>query len=200
MIKAIDKIRPLPIASICPGHGPILRTHWKKYVDLSEKYAKEALSLGEKPMVFIPYVSAYHNTSTVAEAIAKGVSEVPGVHAEIHDIENMSLEHMEYYLSNCTGLLIGTPTINQNILMPVYQLFAAINPLRDKGKLASSFGSYGWSGEAEKMLETNITNLKLKYYGESLYIKFTPHEEGISKGIAFGKAFAEQMLKELATE
>jgi len=151
-------------------------------------------------MVFIPYVSAYHNTSKVAEAIAKGISQVPGVHVEVHDIEHMSLEHMEYYMSNCTGVLIGSPTINQNILMPIYQLFAAISPLRDKGKLASSFGSFGWSGEAAKMLESNLGNLKLKYFGEGLYIKFTPHEEGIQKGIAFGKAFAEQMLKDLATE
>jgi flavorubredoxin len=119
---------------------------------------------------------------------------------EVHDIENMSLEHMEYYMSNCTGVMIGSPTINQNILMPVYQLFAAINPLRDKGKLASSFGSYGWSGEAAKMLESNMSNLKLKYFGEGLYIKFTPHEEGINKGIEYGRAFAEQMMQDLSAE
>jgi flavorubredoxin len=96
--------------------------------------------------------------------------------------------------------MIGSPTINQNILMPVYQLFAAINPLRDKGKLASSFGSYGWSGEAAKMLESNMSNLKLKYFGEGLYIKFTPHEEGINKGIEYGRAFAEQMMQDLSAE
>ena len=198
MLKAIEKIRPLPIKAICPGHGPILRTYWKKYVDLSEKYAKDALSLGEKPMVFIPYVSAYHNTATLAEAIAKGVSQVPGVHAEIHDIENMSLEHMEYYMANCTGIIVGSPTINQNILMPVYQLFAAINPLRDKGKLSSAFGSYGWSGEASRMLETNLANLKLKYFEKGLFVKFTPHEDGINQGITFGKAFTEKMLQNIA--
>ena len=43
MLKAIDKIRSLDIAVICPGHGPILRQNWKKYVDLSEKYAREYL-------------------------------------------------------------------------------------------------------------------------------------------------------------
>ncbi len=45
-----------------------------------------------------------------------------------------------------------------------------------------------------------MSNLKLKYYGDGLYIKFTPHEEGVKKGIAFGKAFAEQMLLELSAE
>jgi NADH oxidase (H2O-forming) len=198
MLKAIEKIRPLDISVICPGHGPILRSEWKKYVDLSEKYSREALSLGEKPMVFIPYVSAYHNTGLLADAIAKGISQVPGVHVEVHDIENMSLEHMEYYMANCTGVVIGSPTINQNILMPVYQLFAAINPLRDKGKLASAFGSDGWSGEAASLLETNLHNLKLSYFEKGLFVKFTPHEEGVNRGIEFGKAFAEKMLAGLA--
>ena len=199
MLKAIEKIRPLPIKAVCPGHGPILRTHWKKYVDLSEQYAREALSLGDKPMVFIPYVSAYQNTATIAMSLAKGISKVPGVYVEVHDIENMSLEHMEYYMANSTGVLIGSPTINQNILMPVYQLFAAINPLRDKGKLASGFGSLGWSGEAARMLESNLENLKLKYFGQGLFIKFTPHQDGIEQSIAYGKAFAEEMLRNLQT-
>lgn len=198
MLKAIEKIRPLPIQVVCPGHGPILRTYWKKYVELSEKFANDALTLGGKPMVFIPYVSAYRNTTALAEAIAKGVGQVPGVHVEIHDIEKMNFEQMEYYLANCTGIIVGSPTINQNILMPVYQLFAAINPLRDKGKLASAFGSYGWSGEAAKMLETNLVNLKLKYFEKGLFVKFTPHEDSINLGIAFGRDFTKQMLENIA--
>ena len=30
MLKAIEKIKPLDISVICPGHGPILRSNWKK--------------------------------------------------------------------------------------------------------------------------------------------------------------------------
>jgi hypothetical protein len=43
MLKAIEKIRPLDISVIATGHGPILRTDWKKYVDLSEQYARSTL-------------------------------------------------------------------------------------------------------------------------------------------------------------
>jgi NADH oxidase (H2O-forming) len=197
MLKAIEKIRPLQISAVCPGHGPILRTNWKKYVDMSELLAKDAMALGEHPMVFIPYVSAYHNTATLAEAIAEGVKQVSNVHVEVHDIENMNLEHMEHYVSNCTGIIVGSPTINQNILMPVYQLFAAINPLRDKGKLAGSFGSYGWSGEAEKLISANLANLKLLYFGQGLFVKFTPNVAGIEQGIAYGRAFAKKMVDQM---
>jgi NADH oxidase (H2O-forming) len=198
MLKAIAKIRPLEIKAVCPGHGPILRSHWKKYVDRTEQLALEAVKLGEKPMIFIPYVSAYHNTRDMANLIAQGVRQHPNVHIEIHDIEKMSYEQIEYYMMNCTGLIVGTPTINQNILMPVYQLFAAINPLRDKGKLAGSFGSYGWSGEASKMLESNLVNLKLKFFGEGVFVKFTPHGISNQHCIEYGNAFTAQMLNDLS--
>lgn len=197
MLKAIAKIRPLEIAAVLPGHGPLLRSHWKKYVDWTEQLALEAVKLGEKPMVFIPYVSAYHNTRDMAALIADGVKTFEGIHVEMHDIEKMSYEQIEYYMMNCTGVIVGTPTINQNILMPVYQLFAAINPLRDKGKLAGSFGSYGWSGEASKMLETNLTNLKLRYFKEGVFVKFTPHGESSRLCFEYGKAFAAEMIANL---
>jgi len=194
MLKAIDKIRPLKINAVLPGHGPLLRSTWKKYVDLSEKMARETLARGSKPMIFIAYVSAYHNTGTLGTKIAEGANQVTGVDVELHDIETMNLEEMEHFVSNCSGMIVGSPTINQNILLPVYQLFATLNPIRDKGKLAGAFGSYGWSGEAVKILETNFSNLKLKYFGESLFVKFTPHEEACSRALEYGRKFAEQVL------
>jgi NADH oxidase (H2O-forming) len=200
MLKAIAKIRPLEISAVLPGHGPILRTHWKKYIDWTEQLAMEAVQLGEKPTVFIPYVSAYHNTKDMAHLIAEGVRQFESVHVEVHDIEKMTYEQMEHYMMNCTGVIVGTPTINQNILMPVYQLFAAINPLRDKGKLAGSFGSYGWSGEASRLLESNLTNLKLKFFETGIFVKFTPHGESTTQCIEYGKAFTRQMLADLSQQ
>ncbi|MBK7213629.1 MAG: FprA family A-type flavoprotein [Bacteroidales bacterium] len=197
MLKAIAKIRLLEINAVLPGHGPLLRTHWQKYVDRTEQMALEAIKLGEKPMVFIPFVSAYHNTRDMALMIAEGVRQYENVHIEIHDLEKMSYEQIEYYMMNCTGVIVGSPTINQNILLPVYQLFAAINPLRDKGKLAGSFGSFGWSGEASKMIETNLVNLKLKFFGEGVFVKFTPHSQGNQDCINYGAAFTKQMLTDL---
>ena len=39
MIKAIEKIEKLPIKTICTGHGPILRSNWKRMVELTKKYS-----------------------------------------------------------------------------------------------------------------------------------------------------------------
>jgi NADH oxidase (H2O-forming) len=187
MLKAIEKIRPLEINGICTGHGPLLLTQWKKWVDISEKYATEALQTPQKNRVFIPYVSAYHNTGKMAEMIAEGIKSSGDFDVEVADIETMSLGDIDEKVAKSKAVIVGCPTINQNILLPVYRLFAVISPIRDKGKIGGSFGSYGWSGEAEKLINSTLKNLKLDVQGEGVYVKFTPHENEQELCMEYGR-------------
>jgi flavorubredoxin len=200
MLKAIEKIRPLDISAICTGHGPILRKNWKKYVDLSEQYSKQALSLIDKQRVFIPYVSAYRKTALIAEKIAEGIRQSGDIEVVVCDIEKNDLALIDENISKSTGILIGSPTINQNTLLQIYQVFAVINPLRDKGKLAAVFGSYGWSGEATKIIHDNLANLKLKMFNENFSTKFTLHEKDFAACVDFGKRFGKQLLENKISE
>lgn len=197
MVKAIEKIRPLEIDIICPGHGPVLRDHRWKIVDLTEKYSNEYLNLiANKPVkkVLIAYVSAYGYTGQAAEYIAQGIKETGTFEIEITDIENISAGELDSKLTSADAILAGSPTINQNTLLPVYKLFALINPLRDKGKTAGAFGSYGWSGEASKIILENFRNLKLKTYDEIGSFKFSPGAGKKEAMIEFGKRFAQKIL------
>ncbi|MCK4569439.1 MAG: FprA family A-type flavoprotein [Bacteroidales bacterium] len=195
MLKAIEKIRPLEIQTICTGHGPILRKDWRKWVDLSEKYAREALDEHEDNRVFIPYVSAYHKTGVIAERIAAGIRKVDGMKADICDIETVSLGDLDAAMARSAAVIVGSPTINQNILLPVYKLFAVINPIRDRKKLAGGFGSYGWSGEGKKIIETNLQNLKLKYFEDGIFVKFSPGEDDLKAAEEYGEALALAMCR-----
>jgi len=194
VLRAIEKIKHLEINMICPGHGPILRSNWKRYVEMSEKYSIVHCALPDKHRVFIPYVSAYHNTGLLAEYIAEGIRACGDIDVDVCDIETMPIGDIDEKLTHATGIIVGSPTINQNILPQIYTIFALINPIRDRGKLSGSFGSYGWSGEAVKIIESNLMNLKLKLLGESLFIKFTPHADEIEKAIEYGKIFGLKLL------
>lgn len=196
MLKAIERIRPLEISVVCPGHGPILRSDWRKYIDLSEKLAHLALDTPLKKRVFIPYVSAYDNTAHIAEAIAKGIQSVVGVEAVLMNIEHVGLGEIDMELSLSSAMIVGCPTINQNILLPIYRLFAMISPIRDKGKLAGGFGSYGWSGEGMKIIRTNLENLKLRYTETDVFVKFSPNVTELQRAENYGQRFAQLMLQE----
>ena len=194
MLQAIEKIQPLDISVICPGHGPILRSQWKKYVDLSWRYATTAIATPNEKRILIAYVSAYENTTLLAEKIAEGLGQSCDFNIDICDIESTNFSTLEDKIAHCSGIIVGSPTLNQNILPQIYQLFAAINPIRDKGKLGAAFGSYGWSGEAVRMIETNFSMLKLKVFDQNIMVKFKPHEPEFEKCIAFGKAYADKMI------
>jgi flavorubredoxin len=195
MLKAIEKIEPLDFTCICTGHGPILRTNWRKYVAITKEYSLEALKLPARPMVFIPYVSAYHKTGMVAEMIAEGIREAGDIDVEVCDIEMTPMGELEQKITHASAYVIGSPTINQNILFPIYKCFALINPIRDKGKLAAAFGSFGWSGEARKIIRTNLENLKLKVFDADIFVKFSPNEEDTLQAVNLGKAFGKELLQ-----
>jgi NADH oxidase (H2O-forming) len=197
MLKAIEKIRELDIKVICPGHGPVLRSNWKKYVDMSEKIAREYLMLTEnqKDKIFIPYVSAYGFTGQMAQKIAEGVREFRDLEVIVMDIEKVSFSDMENILTTSTGIIVGSPTLNQNILAQIYNLFAIINPVRDRGKAAGSFGSYGWSGEGVAIMDNILTSLKLNVVQPGLRIKFCPEQKAYDQLKEFGRSFAEKYIQ-----
>ncbi|HOY33086.1 MAG TPA: FprA family A-type flavoprotein [Bacteroidales bacterium] len=195
MLKAIEKIRPLEIKAICTGHGPLLINNWKRYVDLSEQYAKEALTYPKYGRVLIGYVSAYGKTKILAESIAEGVSQVEGVEADLCDIETMPAGVLAEKLAEASGIIIGSCTINQNTLPQIFTMFALMSPLRDKGKPAGCFGSYGWSGEAQKIIEANLSALKLQVFADNIFIKFTPSAGDIARCREYGKNFAARVLE-----
>jgi len=194
MLQAIAKIRPLQIEMICPGHGAILRKNWRKYVDLSEQYALEAMKEPKPNSVLILYVSAYRNTGLMAEKIAEGVSQAGDIEVDVCNIEHLDLASIEQKIIHSASIILGCPTFSQNILLPIYQVFAMINPIRDRGKLAAAFGSYGWSGEGTKLINSNLANLKLKLMDEGLQVKFTPHNEMIERCVVYGRNFGIKLL------
>lgn len=188
MVKAIDKIQSLEIDAICTGHVPILKSNWQKYVDLSRKWSEEYLSQPEKPRVFIPYVSAYDKTRQLAGKIAEGIQAAGDLEVSLQDIEMTSVGDLDSEMTRSSAVIVGSPTINQNILLPVYKLFAVISPVRDKGKVAGGFGSYGWSGEGAALIKNALTSLKLKYFEKGVFVKFSPNKQELEQSFEYGKA------------
>jgi len=197
LLKAIEKIKPLDIQCICPGHGPILRSTWKEIVNLSRQYASEYVETtgSTSNRVLITYVSAYGYTEEMAHIIARGIMKAGSIETDVVDIEHISLGDLEEKIVRSSGLLIGSPTINRNTLLPVYRMFAVINPVRDKGKPAATFGSYGWSGEAVHIIEELLKNLKLEIVLQGLATKFYPDKDQSAELELFGENFGREFLE-----
>lgn len=195
MLTALEKIDQLEINAICTGHGPILRENMKQMVELTRQWSQKFVQQPQKNKVFIPYVSAYQNTGKIAEEIARGIQSEGNTEAELMDIEHVNLGELEMKMIQSNAIIVGSPTINQNILLPIYRLFSVINPYRDHRKLAGAFGSYGWSGESRKLLEMNLRALKFNYFEEGVFVKFSLSEEEKAQAFEYGLKFATELQK-----
>ncbi len=195
MLKALEKIENIDIKMICPGHGPILRSTFKQMMEDTRLWSEKFIKQPRKNKVFIPYVSAYHRTGEIAELIEKGLLAAGDFEVERLDIEHAHLGELEMKLTQSNAVIVGSPTINQNVLLPVYRLFSAVNPYRDHGKLAGAFGSYGWSGENRNMLSANLKLLKFKVFDDGVFVKFTPSEDEKNIAYDYGFKFGEELLK-----
>ncbi len=189
-LKAIDKVKTLEINAILPGHGPLLTTTGQTVIKKTEEMCHAYLAHApEKNRVLIAFVSAYGFTKTIAEKIREGLEEIEGLTIDFCDIEAMDDNVLANKISKASAYLLGSPTINQNMLPQLYRLFSMMTPIRERDKLAGCFGSYGWSGEAEKDLVTNIENMKLNFCGDTLFLKFKPQESDYERIKNYGKKF-----------
>ena len=188
VLKAIDKISPLDIETICPGHGPVLREDLDKYINLYKEWSV----VKKENKVVIAYVSAYGYTKKMAEKIAEGVKS-KGIAVSLYDLETANKDKVMADIYTAKGLLIGSPTLVNDALPPVWNILTSLNPTINKGLLAGAFGSYGWSGEAVPNMEGRLNQLKFKMPAGVLKIQFNPSEEELSKCFEYGVNFAENI-------
>ena len=193
-LKAIDKIKNLQIEAICTGHGPLIRNNPMKIVEKTKQLCENYLkNYPQKNRILIAFVSAYGYTKTIAEKLKEGVEKVPGIIVDFCDIEKMDWETIGEKVAKADAYLLGSPTINQNMLPQLYNVFASMTPLRDRGKLAAAFGAYGWSGDVKQILNSNIDNMKLNRFCDSMFVKFIPSQCEEEKIIQFGESFAKTL-------
>lgn len=188
VLDAVKKARELDINMIAPSHGPILRKDPWKFVDIYEKWSLPPLKRGKE--VLIAYVSAYGNTKKIAEAIKEGLESVPGTEVSAIEIDENSKAELAAKAAAADGILIGSPTLIGNVVEPVLEFLAGINPIIHKGKKAGAFGSYGWSGEAVPMLMERMKTLKLSVVEPGLRVNFVPTAEDLEDAKEFGREFA----------
>ena len=185
VLKALDKIKGLDIEIICPGHGPILRSNPYKVVNLYKEWSTPAPAK-EVKKASIFYVSAYGYTKQLAEKIAEGIKSTGNLDINLFNIIEHDMTELVGEVGSSDAILFGSPTIVNELVEPVRDLMAKLNPVVHGGKIAGAFGSYGWSGEAVPRIESRLKELRMKMPVEGLRIKFKPSEEEAQKAFDFG--------------
>lgn len=187
VLQAIEKIRPLKkLEVICTSHGPVLRENIWKYVDTYEEWSKVVLEALKGRKALIAYVTSYGYTREAANAIADGIRET-GAEAELVDVSEYKISELVEKLEESKALIIGSPTINQDAVKPVWDFLSEVSPIVNRGKIALAFGSYGWSGESVPLLTDRLKGLKFKVIDPGLKIHFRASGEELQRCREIGR-------------
>lgn len=195
MLKAMVKIKDLKLNYICPGHGLVLdKSNIEKFMNLYREWCQPTKR--EKQSIVIPYVTAYGYTETIAQAIKRGIESANfDVDILMYDLVTADMNEVLKEINECSGLLIGSPTLLADTLPQIWTILSSLNPVIHRGLPASCFGSYGWSGEALKNITERYKQLKLNVVSEPLGIIFKASEENLETAFNFGLDFAKKVLK-----
>ena len=138
--------------------------------------------------VIIPYVSAYGYTKMLAERIAKGVEDSGDIAVRSYDLVDAEQEKVLEELGFADGILFGTPTILGEALKPIWDLLISMYPVTHGKKLASAFGSYGWSGEGVPHVMERLEQLRMRTI-DGFRVRFKPSEADLIDAYDFGYNF-----------
>ncbi len=136
--------------------------------------------------VLVVYYSRTKNTEKMAEAIAEGV-ESAGSEAILKSVYSVNDEDVVA----ADAIIAGTPTQNKRIPSKMMSFINGLNDLELDGKLGASFGSYGWSGEAVGILNSELEKIGIKLAGKGLRIKRTPKDKDLDKCRELGRTVVE---------
>ncbi len=187
MLKALDRVRKLDLSMVCPGHGPVLDDRLDFIFDTYEEWCT-VVNLNPKKTVIIPYVSAYGYTGQLAEKIAEGIKDSGDIDVRCYDMVVSDQAKVLEELGFADGILFGTPTIVGEALKPIWDLTTSIFAGTHGGKLASAFGSYGWSGEGVPHIIERLKQLRMNVV-DGFRVRFKPGENNLIDAYEYGYNF-----------
>ncbi|MEB3356762.1 MAG: diflavin flavoprotein [Synechococcales bacterium] len=180
-----------PVRGYAPGHGPIVR----EVMEITNAYrAWCEQQKGQSLMVALLYASAYGNTATLAQAIARGLTKA-GARVESINCEVADPEDIRAIAEQCEGFLIGSPTLGGHAPTQVQTALGIMLSNVPTEKYAGVFGSFGWSGEAIDYLEEKLKDAGYPLAFEPLRIKFKPTDAVLQMCEETGTDFVQTIKK-----
>ncbi len=183
----------LDAAVIAPDHGPVWRG--ELLAKPFEFYRKWSAQAPENRAVVV-YDTMWHSTEMMATAITDGLR------ANGTGVKQISLnarprsEVITDVL--CAGaLIVGSPTINNQMYPVVADVLCYVRGLRPKNLLGAAFGSYGWSGEAIDQINEQLAAMKTELVSEGLKVKYIPTDADLKACFDLGEKISKMLSEKI---
>ncbi|HMM61853.1 MAG TPA: flavodoxin domain-containing protein, partial [Candidatus Rifleibacterium sp.] len=140
----------------------------------------------------IIFDTIWGGTEKMARAIAEGLED-EGVSYRMFNAGAADLADTMTDFLSCRALVVGCPTRNNKLLPTLALYMEEISGLRFKNKIGMAFGTYGWSGEAVKRLETFMQEAGIEVVIPGYKCQFAPSQEDLAKCREMGRELGQKI-------
>lgn len=189
--RAVAKCRELPIKIIAPGHGIMWRGNPNRIIDDYARYAEYQKGVAKEEITII-WGSMYGMTEAAVKHAVK-VLEGEDIKVNVHRVPDTDAGTILTSVWNSTGVILAMPTYEYKMFPPLAAVLDELGRKKAIGRKAFRFGSYGWSGGAQKELDEIMTKHRMKWdFLEPVEFKGNAREDDLK--------LIEERVKELVAE
>lgn len=187
VLRGIQKLEGLDVKIVAPSHGIVWRDDPGKVITLYKDLASYMNGPAEPEVAFV-FSSMYGNTASLVPLIKKTLED-EGVRVHLHEVPK---DHASFVLASVwrsSGLVIGMPTYEYRMFPPMYHILDILERSHVNNRKVMRFGSFGWSGGAQKQFDPFVTSLKWDCAGVLEY-QGAPTDDDKKLAVETAKALA----------
>jgi flavorubredoxin len=184
VLQLLEKVSQMGLAirTICPDHGILWRQDPDRIINAYVEWSRQK----PKKKAVVVYDTMWHSTQKMAEAIVDGLNQT-GVAAIPMHLRACHRSDVMTEILDAGAVIVGSPTLNNGLFPTVMDFLTYMKGLKPARKIAAAFGSYGWSGEAVKLINQELEAMKFDLVDPGLKIQFVPDSRGVEAALALGK-------------
>jgi len=188
--KLVEKVKKMGLVldMICPDHGIIWRKDPAKIINAYVEWSKQE----PKRKAVIVYDTMWKSTRKMAEAMVDTMGQ-EGVDAQSMHLRAWHRSDIMTEVLEAGAVLVGSPTLNNGLFPTVSDFLTYMKGLKPQNKIGAAFGSYGWSGEAVKLIKEQLEGMKFKMAGPGVKIQYVPDAQGIDACTELAKRVADAL-------
>jgi len=134
----------------------------------------------------------WHSTETMGHAIMEEMIR-QGIEVKLMDLKVNHRSDVMTELLDSKAFVFGSPTLNNGMMPYMADLLHYVRGLKPAGRLGAAFGSYGWSGEAVKLINEQLEAMNLELVSPGVRIQYVPDHESLKKCTELGRLLAERI-------
>ena len=178
--------------TIATDHGLIWRRDVDKILQSYVKWSRQEATA----KALVVYDTMWHSTAKMASAVLDGLL-LEGLSVRLFDLRANSRDDIMTDVLDAKAIVFGSSTINNGMLPQMADMLSYMKGLKPTGKIGAAFGSYGWSGEAVKLLNHMMEEMKFEVPDPGTRVKYVPTDADLAKCVELGRKIGKAVNERL---